>query len=157
MSLNNLRLDRRAFLVGASAFGVASATGVLHPFSAFAAAGEAHLRLLETTDIHVNVLPYDYYADAPNDTLGLSRTASIIDSIRAEVTNSMLLDNGDYLQGTPMGDYMAYEKGMKAGDVHPIMKAMNTLPYECSTLGNHEFNYGLDFMDKVNAGAKFPI
>jgi 2',3'-cyclic-nucleotide 2'-phosphodiesterase/3'-nucleotidase len=157
MSLNKLRLDRRAFLVGASAFGATAASGVLHPFSAFAAAGEAHLRLLETTDIHVNVLPYDYYADAPNDTLGLSRTASIIDSIRAEATNSMLLDNGDYLQGTPMGDYIAYEKGMKAGDVHPIMKAMNTLPYECSTLGNHEFNYGLDFMDKVNAGAKFPI
>ncbi len=152
--LRRLEIDRRAFLLGTSAVG---ALTVLHPFSAFAAAGQAHLRLLETTDIHVNVLPYDYYADAPNDTMGLSRTATIIESIRAESTNSMLLDNGDYLQGNPMGDYIAYEKGMKAGDIHPVMKGMNVLGYECGTLGNHEFNYGLDFLDKVNAGANFPI
>ena len=43
------------------------------------AANQAHLRIMETTDIHVNVLPYDYYADKPNDTMGLSRTASLID------------------------------------------------------------------------------
>ena len=52
---------------------------MLHPFSARAAANQAHLRIMETTDIHVNVLPYDYYADKPNDTMGLSRTASLID------------------------------------------------------------------------------
>ena len=63
---------------------------------------------METTDIHVNVLPYDYYADKPNDTMGLSRTATLIDAIRAEATNSMLIDNGDLLQGNPMGDYIAY-------------------------------------------------
>ena len=80
---------------------------------------------METTDIHVNVMPYDYYADKPNDTMGLARTASLIDSIRAEAGNSMLIDNGDFLQGNPMGDYMAYLKGMKPGDVHPVIKAMN--------------------------------
>ena len=112
---------------------------------------------METTDIHVNLLPYDYYADKPNDTMGLSRTASLIDAIRAEAGNAMLIDNGDLLQGSPMGDYIAYEKGMKEGDVHPIMKGMNLLGYECSTLGNHEFNYGLSFMDKVIAGANFPF
>ena len=62
--------------------------------------------------------------------MGLSRTASLIDAIRAEATNSMLIDNGDLLQGNPMGDYIAYERGMKDGDVHPIIKAMNTLGYE---------------------------
>ena len=129
----------------------------MHPYSAFAAAGQAHLRIMETTDIHVNLLPYDYYADKPNDTMGLSRTATIIESIRAEATNSMLIDNGDLLQGSPMGDYIAYEKGMKDGDVHPIMKGMNLLGYECSTFGNHEFNYGLTFFDKVIAGANFPF
>jgi 2',3'-cyclic-nucleotide 2'-phosphodiesterase/3'-nucleotidase len=151
--LDRLRLDRRAFLLGTSALGAAS---MLHPFSAFAAAGEAHLRLLETTDIHVNVLPYDYYADAPNETFGLSRAASIIAAIRAESTNSLLLENGDYLQGSPMGDYIA-SRGMKAGDIHPVIKGMNTLGYAAGTLGNHEFNYGLDFMDKVNAGANYPL
>ena len=135
----SITIDRRAFLLGSGL----GALAIMHPFSAFAAAGQAHLRMMETTDIHVNLLPYDYYADAPNDTMGLSRTATIIESIRAEATNSMLIDNGDFLQGSPMGDYIAYEKGMKAGDVHPIMKGMNLLGYECSTLGNHEFNYGL--------------
>ena len=81
----------------------------------------------------------------------------IIDQIRAEATNAILVDNGDFLQGNPMGDYIAYERGMKEGDVHPVIKAMNTLGYDCSTLGNHEFNYGLDFMFKVLAGANFPF
>ncbi len=130
---------------------------MLHPFSARAQANQAHLRIMETTDIHVNLLPYDYYADKPNDTMGLSRTASLIEAVRKEATNAMLIDNGDLLQGSPLGDYIAYEKGMKDGDVHPIMKGMNLLGYECSTLGNHEFNYGLSFLDKVIAGANFPF
>jgi 2',3'-cyclic-nucleotide 2'-phosphodiesterase/3'-nucleotidase len=147
-------VSRRDVLIGATALGTVAA---LHPFSAFASAGQAHLRIMETTDIHVNLLPYDYYADRPNDTLGLSRTAAIIEAIRAEATNAMLVDNGDFLQGSPMGDYIAYERGMRDGDVHPVMKGMNILGYEASTLGNHEFNYGLDFMSKVLAGADFPI
>ncbi|MEP9373252.1 bifunctional 2',3'-cyclic-nucleotide 2'-phosphodiesterase/3'-nucleotidase [Mesorhizobium sp. KR1-2] len=147
-------ITRRSFLAGSAAVG---ALVMLHPFSARAQANQAHLRIMETTDIHVNVLPYDYYADKPNDTMGLSRTASIIDAVRKEATNSMLIDNGDLLQGSPMGDYIAYEKGLKEGDVHPIMKGMNLLGYECSTLGNHEFNYGLSFLDKVLAGANFPF
>ena len=147
-------LTRRTFLSGSAAMG---AIIVLHPFSARAANNQAHLRIMETTDIHVNVLPYDYYADKANDTMGLSRTASLIDAVRKEATNAMLIDNGDLLQGNPMGDYIAYEKGLKDGDLHPIMKGMNLLGYECSTLGNHEFNYGLSFLDKVLAGANFPF
>ena len=148
-------LMTRRFLLGGSAAGAALI--LLHPFAARAAANQAHLRIMETTDIHVNIMPYDYYADKPNDTMGLSRTASFIDKVRAEAGNSMLIDNGDLLQGNPMGDYMAYKKGMKAGDLHPVMKAMNVLNYDCGTLGNHEFNYGLDFMFNVLHGANFPI
>ena len=147
-------IDRRTFLAGSAASGALIA---LHPFSAFAQAGQAHLRILETTDLHVHVFPYDYYADKENDTMGLARTASLIRSIRDEATNSLLIDNGDFLQGNPMGDYIAYERGMNEGDVHPIIKGMNTLDFACSTLGNHEFNYGLEFMDKVLAGASFPF
>lgn len=47
-------------------------------------------------------------------------------------------------------------KGLKEGDVHPVYKAMNTLDYVVGNLGNHEFNYGLDFLHKALAGAKFP-
>ncbi|MEJ2017807.1 MAG: bifunctional 2',3'-cyclic-nucleotide 2'-phosphodiesterase/3'-nucleotidase [Maritimibacter sp.] len=129
----------------------------LHPFSARAAAGQAHLRIMETTDVHMHVFPYDYYSDKPVDTVGLARTAARIGEVRSEATNSLLVDNGDFLQGNPMGDYMAYEKGMKEGDVHPIIAAMNTLGYEASTFGNHEFNYGLDFLMKAVAGANFPV
>jgi 2',3'-cyclic-nucleotide 2'-phosphodiesterase/3'-nucleotidase len=112
---------------------------------------------METTDLHVHVFPYDYYGDRPSDTVGLARTASIINDIRAESTNSMLVDNGDFLQGNPMGDYIAYERGMKEGDVHPVIQAMNTLGFDASTLGNHEFNYGLDFLMKSLMGANFPV
>lgn len=130
---------------------------LLHPFSARAAAGQAHLRIMETTDLHVHVFPYDYYGDRPVDTVGLARTAAHIADIRAEATNSILLDNGDFLQGNPMGDYIAYERGMKDGDMHPIIQAMNAVGFEGSTLGNHEFNYGLDFLMKSLAGANFPV
>ncbi|MCB1464404.1 MAG: twin-arginine translocation signal domain-containing protein, partial [Nitratireductor sp.] len=93
---SHAEITRRGFLGGVAA---GSALVMLHPFSAHAAAGQAHLRIMETTDIHVAVLPYDYYGDKPNDTMGLARTAKIIESVRAEATNTMLVDNGDYLQG----------------------------------------------------------
>lgn len=147
-------LTRRHFLAGSAA---GASLIALHPFSALAAANQAHLRIMETTDVHVHVFPYDYYSDKPVDTVGLARTAAIIEAIRAEATNSLLIDNGDFLQGNPMGDYIAYERGMKDGDQHPIIAAMNTLGFDGSTLGNHEFNYGLDFLMKSVAGANFPI
>ncbi|GAB5447625.1 bifunctional 2',3'-cyclic-nucleotide 2'-phosphodiesterase/3'-nucleotidase [Gymnodinialimonas sp.] len=143
--------DRRAFL--ASTAGLVA----LHPFSVRAQAGQAHLRIMETTDVHVHIYPYDYYGDRPVDTVGLARTAALIDGVRAESTNSILLDNGDFLQGNPMGDYMAYERGMAEGDLHPMIAAMNALGYEGSTLGNHEFNYGLSFLMNSVAGAAFPV
>lgn len=146
-----LTLSRRHFLATTAGF------IALHPFSARAQAGQVHLRLMETTDLHVHVFPYDYYADQPVDTVGLARTASIIENTRAESTNSLLLDNGDFLQGNPMGDYIAYERGMKDGDMHPVIAAMNTLGFDASTLGNHEFNYGLDFLTKSLAGANYPV
>jgi 2',3'-cyclic-nucleotide 2'-phosphodiesterase/3'-nucleotidase len=129
----------------------------VHPFSARASGNQAHLRIMETTDLHVHVFPYDYYADKPRDTVGLARTASIIGEIRAEATNSMLIDNGDFLQGNPMGDYIAYERGMSEGDMHPVIQAMNSVGFDASTLGNHEFNYGLEFLNKALAGADFPV
>ncbi len=147
-------INRRHFLAGTIA---GTSLIALHPFSARAAANQAHLRIMETTDLHVHVYPYDYYSDKPVDTVGLARTATLIKQVRDEATNSMLIDNGDFLQGNPMGDYIAYERGMKDGDMHPIIMAMNTLGFEASTLGNHEFNYGLDFLMKSVAGAEFPV
>lgn len=146
-------MSRRSFLATTAGASLVA----LHPFSARAAAGQAHLRIMETTDLHVHVWPYDYYSDRAVDTVGLARTAAHIADIRAEATNSLLLDNGDFLQGNPMGDYIAYERGMKDGDMHPVITAMNTVGFDASTLGNHEFNYGLDFLMKSLAGAAFPV
>ena len=146
-----LHLNRRGFLASTAGF------LALHPFSVRAMSNQAHLRIMETTDLHVHVHPYDYYGDRPTDTVGLSRVATIVQNIRSEATNSLLLDNGDFLQGNPMGDYIADERGMKEGDMHPIITAMNVLGFDGSTLGNHEFNYGLDFLMKALAGADFPV
>ncbi|GGE50339.1 bifunctional 2',3'-cyclic-nucleotide 2'-phosphodiesterase/3'-nucleotidase [Actibacterium pelagium] len=147
-------LNRRHFMAGS----ISGASLIaLHPFTANAASNQAHLRIMETTDLHVHVHPYDYYSDRPVDTVGLARTASHIRTIRAEAANSLLLDNGDFLQGNPMGDYIAYERGMKEGDMHPVITAMNAVGFDATTLGNHEFNYGLDFLMKSLAGANFPV
>jgi 2',3'-cyclic-nucleotide 2'-phosphodiesterase/3'-nucleotidase len=115
------------------------------------------LRLLETTDLHVNIVPYDYFRDAADDTVGLAKTATLIRAAQAEAKNSLLFDNGDFLQGSALGDYIAYKKGLKSGETHPIIAAMNTLPYACGTLGNHEFNYGLAFLEHGLAKAEFPL
>ena len=114
------------------------------------------LRLIGTSDLHANVFPYDYYRDRPDDTVGLAKTASLIAKARGEVANSLLFDNGDIIQGSPLGDYAATAMGLKRGDVHPMIAAMNTLGYAACSIGNHEFNYGLDCLDIAVAGANFP-
>ncbi len=146
---------RRRFLASAAALGGLGLSGL--GWRPAQAAGEASLRLLETTDIHVHLYPYDYYRDREDDTVGLARIATLVRQARGEVPNSILLDNGDFLQGNPLGDYMAYERGLKEGDLHPVVAAFNTLGIEAGTLGNHEFNYGLSFLEKALAGAKYPV
>jgi 2',3'-cyclic-nucleotide 2'-phosphodiesterase / 3'-nucleotidase len=133
-----------------------SLTGV-PPFSDDLRAGLAHLRLLETTDLHVHVLPYDYYADRPTDGMGLSLAAATIARLRAEAANSLLFDNGDFLQGNPLGDWVAFGRGLKLGDLHPAIAAMNAAGFDAATLGNHEFNYGLDFLMAALERAAFPV
>lgn len=113
------------------------------------------LRILETTDLHTNIMDYDYYQSKVDPKIGLARTASLIHTARKEADNFVLVDNGDLLQGSPMGDYMA-KIGLNDGDVHPAYKAMNTLDYDVANIGNHEFNYGLDYLEKALSGAEFP-
>lgn len=119
------------------------------------AATDVKLRVLETSDLHTNMMDYNYYADKEDPTIGLARTASLIKAARATAVNSVLVDNGDLLQGSPMGDYVAHH-GIDKGDIHPVYKAMNTLDYAVGNIGNHEFNYGLEFLHQSLAGAQFP-
>lgn len=127
-----------------------------YPFSTVGA-GRVHLRILETTDLHAHVLPYDYYADRPDDSFGLSRAAPLIQRARTEAANALLFDNGDFLQGNPMGDYIALERGLQSGVPHPVIAAMNALGYDAATPGNHDLNYGLDYLLACVADAGFPV
>ncbi|MEW5568203.1 bifunctional 2',3'-cyclic-nucleotide 2'-phosphodiesterase/3'-nucleotidase [Rossellomorea marisflavi] len=115
-----------------------------------------NLRILETTDIHVNLANYDYYQDAETDKYGLVKTASLIKQARTEAKNSLLFDNGDLIQGNPLGDYVAKIDPLQPGETHPVYKAMNLLDYDAGNIGNHEFNYGLDFLKTSLSGSNFP-
>lgn len=117
----------------------------------------ALLRVLGTTDIHVHLLAYDYYSNTETPGFGLSQTSVLIDRYRDSATNSVLLDNGDFLQGSPLSDYIAFETGFQRGDLHPAIAAMNALGFDAATLGNHEFNFGLEFLRNVLDHAGFPI
>lgn len=112
------------------------------------------LRILATSDLHAHLAPYDYYSDTPSDRVGLVRTAALIRDWRQGADNTVLLDNGDLIQGTPLGDYAANHP---ATTPHPMIDAMNALEYDAATFGNHEFNYGLPFLQDVVAQASFPF
>ncbi|BBN83850.1 2',3'-cyclic-nucleotide 2'-phosphodiesterase [Pseudoalteromonas sp. A25] len=114
------------------------------------------VRLLETTDLHANLLNFNYFADKQDDKVGLVKTAALIRQAREQATNSVLVDNGDLIQGSPLGDYMAKIKNLAQGDVHPVYAAMNTLNYDVANIGNHEFNFGLEFLNEAINDANFP-
>ncbi len=114
----------------------------------------AILRLLATSDLHAHAFGWDYHTDKPQAGLGLSDLAHMIDVARAECPNTLLLDNGDFLQGSPLGDWAAEQ----SEDVpHPMISAMNALGYDAATLGNHEFSHGLPLLRRAMADAHFPF
>ncbi|WP_226669743.1 bifunctional 2',3'-cyclic-nucleotide 2'-phosphodiesterase/3'-nucleotidase [Metabacillus litoralis] len=117
---------------------------------------QVELRIMETTDIHTNLLNFDYYKNAEAPKLGLAKTATLVKQARKEAENSVLVDNGDLIQGTPLGTYKAKIDPLEDGEVHPAIEAMNIMDYDMATLGNHEFNYGLDYLDEVYDDAEFP-
>jgi 2',3'-cyclic-nucleotide 2'-phosphodiesterase/3'-nucleotidase len=105
--------------------------------------------LLETTDLHANVLSYNYYALAEDSSLGMERTATLIAAARAENPNNVLLDDGDVIQGTLLADLQAVTRPIPCTDTLAVHKAMNALAYDGGGFGNHEFNYGLPFLSQV--------
>ncbi len=118
-------------------------------------AATVDLRVMETSDIHGNLMDFDYFKDKSTEQFGLIRTVNLIKAAQAEATNAILVDNGDLIQGSPLADYVV-AKGLKQGEVHPAYKLMNTLDYTVGNFGNHEFNFGLDYLKQAIAGAKFP-
>lgn len=116
----------------------------------------ATLAILETTDIHANVVGYDYFRLAVDPSLGLDRTATLIAQARREFPNTVLLDNGDTIQGSALGDYQAVVTPVKCGELLGVHKAMKRLGYDGGSVGNHDFNYGLAFLGQVT-GSRFDV
>ncbi|WP_155326425.1 bifunctional 2',3'-cyclic-nucleotide 2'-phosphodiesterase/3'-nucleotidase [Alkalilacustris brevis] len=117
---------------------------------------QVHLRLMATADLHMHLLPFDYCRDSTANQPALAHVQHLICQLRKEAQNSLLFDVGDFLQGTPMADFLAGSR--PACDTpHPIIAAMNGLGYDAVTLGNHEFNFGLDFLLHTLEAARFPV
>ena len=107
------------------------------------------LAILSTTDLHQNVISYNYYALAADASLGLERTATLIGGARQENPNNVLLDDGDAIQGTLLGDFQTTAQPIACAATLAIHKVMNALSFDGGSLGNHEFNYGLPFLAQI--------
>ena len=118
--------------------------------------GLLRLRVLATSDLHAHLFPFNYFADCRDDGVGLAALAALIELARSECPNALLFDNGDTLQGAPLAD-AALSELVPQGDVHPMIAAMNALRYDAATLGNHDFDFGLDVLDRVIAPARYPV
>lgn len=108
-----------------------------------------------TTDVHGRLRGWDYYADRADPDRGLTRAATIVDSVReAAPGRVVLVDAGDLLQGNPL-DYVAAR--IDTTSPHPVIAAMNTMAYDAAVVGNHEFNYGLPTLWRAIGAARFPF
>ncbi|MFF1730204.1 5'-nucleotidase C-terminal domain-containing protein [Streptomyces sp. NPDC058247] len=166
-------LNRRKFLGKSAATGAAVAlTGAVSAPAAQARGGRPKSRkrysftVMGTTDLHGHVFNWDYYkdvaySDAAGNAQGLSRISTLVKRVREEKGrgNTLLIDAGDTIQGTPLTYYYARVDPITAADgpVHPMAQAMNAIGYDAAALGNHEFNYGIDTLRKFESQLKFPL
>src|SRR5688572_16245445 len=107
-----------------------------------------------TTDVHGWRRGWDYFGNVPDSTRGLARVATIVDSLRtAHPDRVVLVDAGDDLQGTSITSVALRDSLLP----NPIVAAMNAMRYDAGVIGNHEFNYGLGYLDRAISLARFPF
>lgn len=114
---------------------------------------QVSLTILGTTDVHGHLLPYDYATGTRTEN-SLAQVATLIDSVRQATPHVILVDSGDLIQGTPLNEYQVR---VDMDPVHPAIAAMNLLAYDASVLGNHEFNYGVPYLEQAIAGSTAPF
>lgn len=117
-----------------------------------AAADRVVVTILETSDLHGHLLPWDYQRARPADE-GLARVATRVAAIRRETPNVLLLDAGDTIQGTPI-EFLHAKDPSKGAD--PMAEAMSAMRYDAMAVGNHEFNFGLAVLRKAQSESSFP-
>ena len=110
------------------------------------------ITILGTTDLHGNINPIDYYTDKP-DNRGFAKIATLIRRVRKEQPNSLLIDSGDTIQGSPLESFHSRKNNVRTD---PMMLVMSSLNYDAMTVGNHEYNFGLKVLEKARGEAKFP-
>ncbi|MDQ6718517.1 MAG: 5'-nucleotidase C-terminal domain-containing protein [Gemmatimonadota bacterium] len=138
-----------------TALTMGSCAGVRHAAVVPSANASVDLVIASTTDVHGRIRSWDYFTNKTEPSRGLSRAATIVDSLRASAPNGMiLLDAGDLLQGNPFSYMVAHAPELKA---NTIVAAMNSMQYDASAIGNHEFNYGVPNLDSAIAQARFPF
>jgi 2',3'-cyclic-nucleotide 2'-phosphodiesterase/3'-nucleotidase len=130
---------------------------------AAAAPKDVTLTVLGTSDVHGHALDWDYYKDKPysdaaGNSVGLAQVSTVVDQVRRENPNTLLVDDGDVIQGTPLDSYYAtVEPITKTGATHPMAAAMNQMGYVAGAVGNHEFNYGVDYLGAYRKQLNFPL
>ena len=118
------------------------------------------LKILATTDVHDYLMNYDYYTTSESDNYGMVKLATLIKEYQAEtpeVNDYVLVDNGDLIQGNPFGDFFNQTEPVAAGTTHPIYEVFEALGYDVLGLGNHEFNYGLDYLHQLIKDTTIPV
>ena len=107
------------------------------------------LTVLHTNDVHSRIDPFPMDGGVNQGLGGVAARAGIIEKIRAEVENVLLFDAGDIFQGTP---YFNFYKG------EPEIKAMSSMKYDATTIGNHDFDAGLpNLATQLTKNATFPM
>ncbi len=116
-------------------------------------ADPVRITVIQTTDIHGRLAAWDYFRGAPAD-LGLVRVAAHVRAARQDNPHLLLIDNGDSIQGSPLAYYYAE---VKADEPNPVIQTMNAMGYDAMTVGNHEYNFGLDVLQRCRREARFPF
>lgn len=117
-------------------------------FVSFVIKGQEKLVILHTNDTHSRIEALPPTDKQYPNMAGIVNRKAIIDSIRSIEKNVLLLDAGDFVQGTPY--FNLFHGKVEA-------EAMNILKYDVATIGNHEFDYGLDTLKKIFNKLQFPI
>ncbi len=110
------------------------------------------LYILQTTDIHGTIIPYDYTMDKPAEQ-GLVKVYTRMKEFKEKYDNVIFVDSGDLIQGTP---YSFYFNRIDTIGVHPIIQTMNYIGYDAFAVGNHEIEQGVHTYTKARDNSDFP-